>query len=69
MMMLTSARLVPMISLREVSGSSARANARRVEQRQRLVEDAPLRQGDGDAVHGASGLAKEPILPDRRDSL
>ena len=39
-----------------------RNDARRCQERQGFLEDAALRQGDGDAVHGEI-RAKKPILP------
>ena len=46
---------VPMISLRDVSGSSAGTMPAAREQRQRFVEDAPLRQRDGERDMRRSG--------------
>ena len=53
----TPGRLVARISLREVSGSSAGTMPAAREQRQRLVEDAALGQGDRQCGHGSDGGA------------
>jgi hypothetical protein len=50
MMIRTSGRLVPMMSLRERFGILGRLDAGGRQQRQRFFENAALGQGDGDAV-------------------
>ena len=59
----TSRRLVARMSLREGSGSSP-ARCRRCEQRQRLLEDPALGQGQSMRLMGAMKKGPEGPVPD-----